>query len=130
MAMRVLATLSLLGQGGIAVVAWLLVRPRHVGDQRPSPTVLPRSPATGDERETALEEPDVPSSEVVAASSPEGVIANPDCHRALGQGSARNATVVVVPTAGGAWYAVVGQDGVMFDGTLPIQPDRHTFGKR
>ena len=130
MAMRILATVALLGLGGIAVVAWLLVRPWHQGDHRPSPTVVPRSSATGDEREIALEQPEVPSDEVVAALSPEDVITDPDCRMALGEGPARNAAVVVVPAADGAWYAVVGQDGVMFDGKLPFQPDRHAVGER
>ena len=127
---RVLVTLALLALGGFAVVVWLLARPEHVRqDQKPSPKAVPAPSATGGERDVRLEKRDWRPAPALPAS-PEDVIANPDCRIAVGEGSARDVTVVVVPTASGAWYAVVGHDGVIFDGTLSFQPDRHAFGKR
>ena len=128
--MRVLATLTLLGLAAIAVVAWLLVGPEVGNGRTASPVAGGGSSAIRADEDAGREQPEPPGSELVAAPTPEDVIANPDCRMALGQGSIPGVALAVVPTADGAWYAAVGQDGVLFDGTLPFQPDRHAFGVR
>lgn len=130
MAMRVSATLTLVGLGAITVVAWLLVGSEDGNGRTASPVADGGFPAIRADEDAGREQPESPTSELVAAPTAEDVIANPDCRMAVEQGSVPGVALVVVPTADGAWYAVVGQDGVRLDGTLPFQPDRYAFGAR
>ena len=68
-----------------------------------------------------------PPASVVSAQE---VIRNPDCRMVVGQHSASDTALVMVPLADGAWFGVVDALGVVFDGTLPFSPSRHVLGKR
>lgn len=127
--MRVLATLTLVGLGAIAVVAWLLVGPEDGNGPTGSAVAGVGSSAIRADDDAGREQPEPPTTEIFAPTA-EDVIANPDCRMALEQGSVLGVALVVVPAAEGAWYAAVGQDGVLFDGTLPFQPDRYAVAAR
>ena len=112
----------------------MLIRPAGRDDPLPPPAVGTVEPGT-------VEKPgdDVPqrTPQVVASDSPASVvsaqqaISNPDCRMVVGQQSASDTALVVVPLAdGAAWFGVVDDLGVVFDGTMPFLPARHVLGKR
>ncbi len=63
-----------------------------------------------------------------SAFSPERVIDNPDCSMLAGTGSANDTALVVLPTLTSTDFAVLNDDGLVFQDTLPPSPGRyHNF---
>ena len=129
MSARVPFAIFLLALSATVVLVWLLMRTERAHDR----TALPVDPGSAVERADKTGgdvEPTPSRGEVDATPSPADVVGHPDCRMALGDGFASDAAVVVVPASDGAWYAVVDDDGVVFDGTLSFLPDRLVFGER
>lgn len=72
----------------------------------------------------------VDRSPAMAVPTPEAVLADPQCRMVVGQRTASDTALVYLPLGDGAWFAVVNTFGVVFDGTLPLVPERPAVGKR
>lgn len=120
---------------GVAVMAalvglWLLVDPSNgttPNDRRD--TTGAATPAAGGDTGTAPTDA-APEAEVPGPPSADEVVADPKCRMVVGQRSASDVALVVLPLGDGAWYALVDGDGIEFEGTLPFVPERPVLGRR
>jgi len=96
------------------------------------PTLPDEEPGTGPAAGDGEALPDVSVGDplVGGTPTPQAVVDDPNCRLVVGQGTAGDTALVIVPVAPGTWFALVNEFGVVFDGTLPFVPDRLRLGKR